>query len=138
MVRLIRILKLMHKRDDLLNTMDEYFQLNEVMKKFIFYFFILMLIVHIVSCIWISLVHFRNKEIGEASWIDPYIEMSNNWIYLTAFYWTITTITTVGYGDITGENNYERFVSIFIMGIGAILWSFLIGSVSNLLSSIEW
>ena len=56
---------------------------------------------------------------------------------MTSFYWTIKTVTTVGFGEIHGMNNLERFTSIFIMGIGAILYSFFIGSVSNLLYSIE-
>jgi hypothetical protein len=29
-------------------------------------------------------------------------------LYLTAWYWTITTITTVGYGDIDAGNNNEE------------------------------
>ena len=34
-------------------------------------------------------------------------------LYTASLYYTITTISTVGYGDITGTNSYERYVCVF-------------------------
>jgi len=46
-------------------------------------------------------------------------------------------MTTVGYGDISGQNNLERFVSIFIMLVGVISFSFATGSLSSIMSSYD-
>ena len=48
-------------------------------------------------------------------------------------YWTITTISTVGYGDIVAVNTEERiFISIF-MFVGVFSFSYTSGSISNLI-----
>ena len=54
-------------------------------------------------------------------------------LYLTSFYFTISTITTVGYGDISGQNTIERSMGIIIMLIGVMAFSFATGSLSSIL-----
>ena len=41
-----------------------------------------------------------------SDWINAgeYSELPDNQLYLTSFYYTITTMTTVGYGDISANN----------------------------------
>jgi hypothetical protein len=57
--------------------------------------------------------------------------------YIRSLYWTITTMTTVGYGDITPARSVEYVLSAIIMLMGASLYAFIIGSVASLLSSIQ-
>ena len=57
--------------------------------------------------------------------------------YIRSLYWTITTMTTVGYGDITPARTVEYVFSAVIMLMGASLYAFIIGSVASLLSSIQ-
>lgn len=57
--------------------------------------------------------------------------MSDSDLYLTSFYYTITTITTVGYGDISANTNNEKIVAIIIMFTGVIAFSFASGSLTN-------
>ena len=67
--------------------------------------------------------------------MDPYVELNTGALYLTSFYFTTTTVTTVGYGDISGENVVERGVSIIIMVLGVIAFSFATGSISSIMSN---
>ena len=57
--------------------------------------------------------------------------------YIRSLYWTITTMTTVGYGDITPARSVEYVLSAIIMLMGASLYAFIIGSIASLLSSIQ-
>ena len=56
---------------------------------------------------------------------------------MAAFYWTVTTITTVGYGDILASTIGERIFCSIIMIIGVFLYSYTIGSLSSILLSLD-
>lgn len=56
-------------------------------------------------------------------------------MYIVSFYWTITTITTVGYGDISANNRWERIFCSLMMVIGVIAFGFANGSLFSILSS---
>jgi hypothetical protein len=49
----------------------------------------------------------------------------------------VTTITTVGYGDVRATNTGERMICILIMIIGVIAFSFTTGALSQILSSYD-
>ena len=57
--------------------------------------------------------------------------------YSIALYFTIQTITTVGYGDISLVNNFERIFSFTMMIAGVILFSAVNGSLIAILTSID-
>ncbi|CAL9104867.1 unnamed protein product [Musa textilis] len=52
--------------------------------------------------------------------------------YVTAIYWSITTLTTTGYGDLHAENSREMLVDIFYMLFNLGLTAYLIGNMTNL------
>lgn len=87
----------------------------------IFLMFSMVFIAHWVSCGWLVIR-------DETSGIDP-IER-----YLDALYWSMTTITTVGYGDITPVTVTEKAYAIFTMIIGLGFYGFLIGNIANILA----
>ncbi len=57
--------------------------------------------------------------------------------YIRSLYWTITTMTTVGYGDITPARPAEYVFASLTMLMGASIYAFIIGSIASLLSSIQ-
>jgi voltage-gated potassium channel len=46
-------------------------------------------------------------------------------------YWAVTTMTTVGYGDVTPETNGGRLIAIFVMFVGIGFLTMVIGAVSQ-------
>ena len=58
-------------------------------------------------------------------------------LYLVSFYFTVTTIVTVGYGDIHATNSGERAISILLMITGVISFSFATGSLSSIISNYD-
>jgi Trk-type K+ transport system membrane component len=58
-------------------------------------------------------------------------------LYVTSFYYTVTTITTVGYGDISANSTVEKVLAIILMIIGASGFSFAAGSLSSLMSNLD-
>jgi hypothetical protein len=57
--------------------------------------------------------------------------------YLRSVYWTITTMTTVGYGDITPSRSVEYILTMIVMLLGASMYAFIIGQIASLLSKLD-
>lgn len=58
-------------------------------------------------------------------------------LYMVSIYFTVTTIMTVGYGDITAYNSSERAFCIILMLIGVISFSFMTGALSSIISNYD-
>ena len=55
--------------------------------------------------------------------------------YNKAVYWVVTTLTTVGYGDIHPTSNIGRIYTMIVMMIGVGMYGFIIGNISTILVS---
>ncbi len=78
-----------------------------------------LIIIHWIACAWM--------------FINP-VESSDYYtLYNKSLYWTITTLTTIGYGDITPTSNVGRIFTMFIMIIGVGTYGVVIGNVSRLI-----
>ncbi|MCL7036347.1 hypothetical protein MKW94_018384 [Papaver nudicaule] len=92
-------------------------------------------IVHSVGCFqyWMA-THYFDKE---KTWIGANLgnfEDRSIWIgYTYSLYWTITTLTTVGYGDLHAQNTREKIFNIFFMFFNIGLTAYLIGNMTNLI-----
>nr|CAA65254.1 potassium channel [Solanum lycopersicum] len=90
--------------------------------------------VHCAGCFYYLIaVHYPDPKrtwIGVA--MDDFLNQSL-WIrYVTSIYWSITTLTTVGYGDLHPENTREMIFDIFYMLFNLGLTAYLIGNMTNL------
>lgn len=93
---------------------------------------------HISTCIWIITAALTNDEDFVGTWLESYYPEYGNSdvsIYLISTYWTVTTITTVGYGDISGTNLAEMCVSVIMMLIGVISFSFANASLASIIQN---
>lgn len=81
----------------------------------------MVLIMHGIACGWLGLRGIEEARTFAAQYTD-------------ALYWAVTTVTTVGYGDISAETTVERLYSIVSMIIGLAFYGYFIGNVASLLS----
>ena len=81
----------------------------------------------------------RLNDFSPDTWVVRYgyQDASDIRLYIAALYFTFTTITTVGFGDISGGTEDEQIVCIIVMLIGVISFSFATGTLSSILSNID-
>lgn len=81
----------------------------------------------------------RYDDLSEDNWIleKGFSDMSNPDLYIVALYFTVTTIVTVGYGDISAYTSGERVFCVFLMLAGVISFSFATGTLASLISSYD-
>lgn len=85
---------------------------------------------------WIVTANFETEGIN---WIidGGYSDLPNSQLYIVSWYFTVTTITTVGYGDITATSSEERLFCICLMIIGVIGFSVSTGTLSSILHNYD-
>ena len=66
-----------------------------------------------------------------------YLYLKKKDLYIVSMYYTVTTITTVGYGDISATDSNERLLAILIMIVGVISFSFATGTLTSLISNVD-
>lgn len=73
------------------------------------------------------------------NWIikNGFQNLTNLQLYSASFYYTVTTITTVGYGDISGTNTLERFIAVVNMIIGVVIFSFVSGAITGIINNMD-
>ncbi|KAG8497915.1 hypothetical protein CXB51_006841 [Gossypium anomalum] len=93
-----------------------------------------LLAVHCAGCLYYLLAD-RYPQQGR-TWlgsVHPNFRETSLWIrYISAMYWSITTMTTVGYGDLHAVNTMEMIFIIFYMLFNLGLTAYIIGNMTNL------
>ncbi|RHY26599.1 hypothetical protein DYB25_013531, partial [Aphanomyces astaci] len=57
--------------------------------------------------------------------------------YMSALYWSVMTLTTIGYGDLVPTTPGERSLAITCMLIGGGTYAYVVGSVCQILNSMD-
>lgn len=98
---------------------------------------IIIVCIHISGCFWYYIARLNNFD--DTTWVYnlKYLNESTDTIYLTCLYWAITTMTTVGYGDIHAFNNTEKIFCILWMALGIFFISFSIGRLASVINTTE-
>ena len=58
-------------------------------------------------------------------------------VYIAAYYYCFTTITSVGYGDIHPYNDNERVFAIVLEACGGFLYAIIIASLTSIVTSTD-
>lgn len=114
--------------------------------------------VHFAACIWFVL----GRTIRYCDFPDPWPvatleDQDCSWIsyfgyvhgfhsnqtfsldrqYIASFYFSMTTLATVGYGDISGKTYAEQIFAMMLMIFGVVWYSFVLSSTASIINSFQ-
>lgn len=98
---------------------------------------------HLLACVWASLVA---SQPNEHTWLDELMSTkalkegdhhSFFVVYTWSLYFSITLITTVGFGDVVPQTFVECQVAIFGIVVGSFTWAYIVSSIFNLIMRID-
>lgn len=137
--KISRLLKLLrhYKHNSILDKIQDFLSLKHSIMKLLGTIFTIVICIHIVTCFWYYSA--KIEGFNPETWVvrNELMESDILTIYITSLYWSITTICTVGYGDITAKTNLEKILAMSWMIVGLCFISFTISSVSSLLARLE-
>eukprot|EP01062_Namystynia_karyoxenos_P062656 TRINITY_DN55535_c0_g1_i1.p1 TRINITY_DN55535_c0_g1~~TRINITY_DN55535_c0_g1_i1.p1 ORF type:complete len:1226 (+),score=257.59 TRINITY_DN55535_c0_g1_i1:214-3678(+) len=90
--------------------------------------------IHLMSCLWLRIAHGEDRsasmdEVEDGA--DLSSEMTDE--YIISLYFTVTVMTTVGFGDVTPKTRISRIFAIVAMVFGVSVYAFVMGNVGILL-----
>ncbi len=83
-------------------------------------------VIHFVSCGWIA--------VGGMTLVENPDDFTR---YISAMYWCITTLTTVGYGDITAKSPWQMLYANGTQIVGVAFFGYVLSNIASLLSRMD-
>ncbi|XP_074508444.1 voltage-gated inwardly rectifying potassium channel KCNH6-like [Sebastes fasciatus] len=108
------------------------------------------LIAHWLACIWYAIGNVERSTSAGIGWLDnlgeqlgtPYNDSvigsgpSIRDKYVTALYFTFSSLTSVGFGNVSPNTNSEKIFSICVMLVGALMYASIFGNVSAIIQRL--
>ncbi|CAH8500248.1 unnamed protein product [Dicrocoelium dendriticum] len=108
------------------------------------------LIAHWLACIWYAIGNtehqFREPKIG---WLDTLAIQTEQFYtedpqsgpnlptkYITALYFTFSSLTSIGFGNVSPNTNSEKVFSIIVMLVGSLMYASIFGNVGALIQRL--
>ena len=94
---------------------------------------------HWVGCIFFLIGRTQDHGTPGGRWIDAFHVryMSFEMQYVTSVYWALTTLSTVGYGDITAISWAEKLFSACVMILGSVLYATIFGILATTIQNFD-
>jgi hypothetical protein len=129
------------KLKHIFSKIEDYLQLSpsfNAISAFIRLCFLIICIAHWFACIW-HLVAIYEENYYMVTWLKSAGLADAVWTerYVTSLYWAITTMITVGYGDVVPLTVPEKLYTIFCMLIACGVFGYTMNRVGTIFQSFE-
>ena len=101
--------------------------------------FVLFAMTHFCAMFWLLVARHEIDEGADDTWYQSWNEKAAQDYeeYIDGIFWATATMTSIGYGDIYPETHLERFLSVFVMILGATTYGSLFGTFVVILDELS-
>ena len=146
-LRVVRLLKLARllKGIAVLRHFAVEFSIDYNMLEVFKFMFVTVLYAHWMACVMVVTTNLQEStdsflmpnyaDMGFETFEQLRTSVAPESLYLVSLYWSVMTITTIGYGDVTPVTEAEQLVTCVCMLLGAFHFGYVIGTVGSILNS---
>ena len=149
-LRLIKLLRLL-RMSRIVKRWESKVAINYAAAAIVKVFLSLLLWAHLCACLW-TLQADLVSDYRYQTWLGydglckPVVSASGKVydacespgeLYVASLYWSVMTITSIGYGDIHPHTWKERVICVVVMLIGSVLWGQLIGTFCSVVATFN-
>lgn len=136
-LRLLRALKL----KKIFGKLEDYLQLSMTFNAILACMrlcFLMICIAHWFACIWHLIAVFETNDFPN-TWLTVTNVENADWNirYIYSIYWAITTMVTVGYGDVVPITPIEKVYAIICMLLACGIFGYIMNRIGSIFSSFE-
>ncbi|CAH8666450.1 unnamed protein product [Schistosoma curassoni] len=139
--RLLRLVRVVRK-------LDRYSEYGAAVLLLLMATFVL--IAHWLACIWYAIGNVERQQFNvRIGWLDQLAEQikqpfgnrstlgpSIKSKYITALYFTFSSLTSVGFGNVSPNTNSEKIFSVCVMLVGSLMYAGIFGHVSAIIQRL--
>ena len=94
---------------------------------------------YFIGCLWYFITSSQTINPGPNTFYNKFGlgDYSDQRKLIMCCYFALTTLSTVGYGDLTPVSNLEKIVGILIMILGIALFSYIMGNFNDVLTNYD-
>eukprot|EP00658_Telonema_sp_P-2_P007057 TRINITY_DN12631_c0_g2_i2.p1 TRINITY_DN12631_c0_g2~~TRINITY_DN12631_c0_g2_i2.p1 ORF type:complete len:482 (-),score=67.67 TRINITY_DN12631_c0_g2_i2:148-1593(-) len=137
MLKLLKLLRIF-RLGRMVSKIQERFQIKHATIMIIQFVCLIMFAAHWLGCLY---YYVSDETNAEHTWLTQYLSETGHPIgdrntgekYVASLYWALTTMSTIGYGDIVPISNAERILTTIAMVIGACTFAYGLTNVCTLL-----
>ena len=135
--RLAKLFKLLKGSNAVFSQLSSSMMLSSGVERLVFIAIFGTFFLHISSCLFIFLSDFDDDTDNIWRYSEPYVSYDIFDLYVTAIYYVVTTMSTVGYGDISGGTAAERIFAILLMLTGVLSFNLISGALGALITNYD-
>lgn len=137
-VRLFRLAKLLRilRAGRMFDRWESAIAINYSMLTLCKFLFLTVIVAHWMACAWHMVKNIEDDPVN--NWVLKYGvgDLPVGELYIVALYWSVMTMSTIGYGDVTPATTAERVVATFGMFIGSSIFAYIVGAVTGTVATM--